>query len=402
MLPSLHAVLWFLFCAANPADVIHAERIDGQAVAGSWVGLNGQEVVLQQEDRQIRLPLSDLLNLSWTVKDATTSTPATASAPADWPTRLFLKDGSEIPARIEAGDARTLTVQTRLIDHLNVPVNTLAAIRFLTSSPPGVDDAFANALAERRDTEDTLLVAAGDNIRTLIGVVESLTSEGGSFRWRQQRIPIQTDRTVGIVFASTAESGPAAATACRTRDGSIWAGQLVRGDREAVLLKLAAGQDIRIPVRGLSGIRINSDRVKFLDELQPTGYEFEPLGATRRPWRRNRSVANNPLRIAGNSFERGIGMHSKATLSYELTGDFSRFAAVVGIDDGARPRGSVVFRVTADGKEVFNSGPVIGQDQPRPILVDIHQARKLKLIVDYGEDLDVGDHANWCDARLIR
>lgn len=108
------------------------------------------------------------------------------------------------------------------------------------------------------------------------------------------------------------------------------------------------------------------------------------------------------MHIRGQSFQRGIGMHSQARLTYELTESFSKFVAAIGIDDAAGDLGNAVFRVLADGKEVFNSGQVTGKDQPRPIIVPLAGAKKLTLCVDYGENLDIGDQANWADARLIK
>ena len=62
----------------------------------------------------------------------------------------------------------------------------------------------------------------------------------------------------------------------------------------------------------------------------------------------------------------------------------------------------MIFRVIADDEEVFTCGPVTGRDEPRPILVAIGGAKTFKLVVDFGEDLDVGDQANWGNLRLLK
>src|SRR5207247_2531998 len=67
-----------------------------------------------------------------------------------------------------------------------------------------------------------------------------------------------------------------------------------------------------------------------------------------------------------------------------------------------RPLGNGVVQIKADGKVVFDSGPVTGDDEPRPVLVPIEGAKKIQLIVDYGDQLDVGDQADWGNARLIK
>ena len=48
------------------------------------------------------------------------------------------------------------------------------------------------------------------------------------------------------------------------------------------------------------------------------------------------------------------------------------------------------------------SANVTGQDAPRPILVPIGGAKRVQLAVDFGEDLDVGDQADWGNVRVVK
>jgi hypothetical protein len=95
-------------------------------------------------------------------------------------------------------------------------------------------------------------------------------------------------------------------------------------------------------------------------------------------------------------------MHSRATLNYELPEGFSHLVATIGIDDAVRPRGSVVFRVITDGKPAYESKTLTGRDPAENIRVDIRGARTLQLVVDFGEELDVGDQADWANIRLVK
>ena len=65
------------------------------------------------------------------------------------------------------------------------------------------------------------------------------------------------------------------------------------------------------------------------------------------------------MRVAGSTFDSGLGVHSKCVLHYDVGGKFAAFRAKVGIDDETLdlPRkGSVVFRVAADGKNCGKAG----------------------------------------------
>ena len=254
-------------------------------------------------------------------------------------------------------------------------MNRLAAVHFMPGEHPAAAEAFSKALAARDSAQDTLLVVRDERVTALKGVTESPAPDGGSFKWHDRSVPLRPDSTYGIVFATGMQKPAPPQALAVLKDGSIWAGRLTGGDADSVHLELTDGGKVVLPVGELDEIRFRSDRVLFLSDLDPAEYVFEPFATTRWPWRRDRSAANRPLRIGDQNFDRGIGMHSQATLTYDLPAGFSKLAAVIGIDAAAAPLGNAVFRVTADGKEVFNSGPVTGRTAPRSIDVPIAGAR---------------------------
>ena len=51
---------------------------------------------------------------------------------------------------------------------------------------------------------------------------------------------------------------------------------------------------------------------------------------------------------------------------------------------------------------MYESGIVTGKDESFDIRVDVSDMQTLRLIVDFGEGLDLADHADWADARLLK
>jgi hypothetical protein len=406
---SLALILSTWLAATVPASPrpVRAVDIEGAAVQGIWSGVSPDgAVVLDQDGRRKEVPPGELMLLRWAAPPVSppveTRPTASRPAPASQPAAVFLTDGNHLQGTVIGGDARHIVFKTALVPELTLPLDRVAAVRLMPREHPAAAEAFSKALAARDPAEDTLLIVRDDRVTALKGVTESLAPSGGSFKWRQRRVPIRADNAYGIIFAAGVQK-PAPQPAMATLiDGSTWAGRLVGGDAKSVSIELAGGLKVPLPVKQISEIRFRSDRVLFLSDLEPAEYVFEPFSTTRWPYRRDRSVANRLMRIGDQSFDRGIGMHSKSTLTYDLPGEFSRLAAVIGIDAGAAPLGNAVFRVTADGKEVFNSGPVTGRDAPRPINVSVAGAKRVQLIVDFGEDLDIGDQADWGNVRLVK
>lgn len=115
------------------------------------------------------------------------------------------------------------------------------------------------------------------------------------------------------------------------------------------------------------------------------------------------SVQGHPLKIGGRTFTHGLGTHAKSRIEYALNGAYTRFDVWVGIDDEMdyRPMASVVFRVLGDGKLLFDSGICRPKEAPREARIDVHQVKRLVLLVDDAGDGIDSDHADWADAALI-
>jgi len=114
----------------------------------------------------------------------------------------------------------------------------------------------------------------------------------------------------------------------------------------------------------------------------------------------NLSVEQHTLTIAGHKYATGFGTHAVGMLSLNLAGGSTRFHSVVGVDDETNGKGSVVFSVIADGKEIWNSGTMRGGDLGKVVDLDLTGVKKLLLKVgDAGDGFDF-DHADWADASL--
>ena len=136
--------------------------------------------------------------------------------------------------------------------------------------------------------------------------------------------------------------------------------------------------------------------IVWLDEL-----DLKPM---RQAWgapQANKSVTGEPLSIAGQRFERGVGSHASSLLYVKLAGGAERFTASVGVDDDtADPRSSVYFRVIGDGQTLFRS-PVMKAGTPAmQIDAPLHGVDTLVLMVGATADGINYDHADWADAKF--
>ena len=72
---------------------------------------------------------------------------------------------------------------------------------------------------------------------------------------------------------------------------------------------------------------------------------------------------------------------------------------IAGIDPDLEQRGSVRLVIQGDD-HVFLDQVLGGNDAPLPINLDISGVARLRILVDYGDELDMADHLNLCEMRL--
>jgi hypothetical protein len=152
-------------------------------------------------------------------------------------------------------------------------------------------------------------------------------------------------------------------------------------------------------------MRVLRGKTTYLSDLVPIESRQTPFlpNATEWPFQRDRSVAGRPLRLGGREFPKGLGMHSRSTVTYDLAGKYRAFHATVGLDDTTVGQGTAVCAVDLDGRRVFDESELSRHQGARRLpVIDIRGVKRLTLIVDYGELGDSQDHVNWCDAVLLK
>ena len=108
------------------------------------------------------------------------------------------------------------------------------------------------------------------------------------------------------------------------------------------------------------------------------------------------------LVVNGRSYKKGIGVKSGSEIVYKLDGSWDKLSGNVGMDDEVGDLGSVMFRVYADGKVLFESPEQTGKSVKQLMELDIKGVKELRLVLlDLGDGSE-NDHGDWVEARLIR
>lgn len=365
---------------------VTAELIDGTSVAGDLTSFEPGSLRIRTAGRPERsVPREQVLSLRFAEGKAS-SVPETV---------LEFANGDRIAAEVLSVDEDFLQASFGG-DNLTVPLETLRGIALRPLDP---DDG-SPALFLRESGDDLVLLTNDDRLTgQFVGLSETeLRLEAGE---RETRVP--RDRIAAVAFSpeliSPAEvdgprqivRSPAGWLTVRDliRDGELWRGVT------------AFGAAVSWPAAEVDRLRFAGARAEFLSDVEPAAAQIEPYLERRWKVRKDRDVTGAPLAAGGDSSPKGLGVHSRSRVTYDLDGRYVRFGAVVGLSPSAGDAGSAEFAVEVDGREVYRSGPVTAADA-KPVTVDLNGAERLVLTVDFGRNGDVRDRANWCDAVLVR
>jgi hypothetical protein len=272
-----------------------------------------------------------------------------------------------------------------------VPLTAVSALRLDETTP--LPDAV---------TTDTVVLAT-DRVEGPIG---SVAGNKLSITLGGKPLPVEVSRVKALAFARkpVTEERPAGEllVAVDLGGGERLTGRWLKLGEDLLSLRMDWGDTIDIPVASISRLEVKNGRLVFLSDLKPNESRQIPYLDGGMPHRVDRSVTGRPMRLGGKVYARGIGAHSRSEITYTLDGTFKTFAATLGLDDAVAGAGSVVFRVFGDDKLLYESPTVRGGDPPIPIKLEMKGVLLLRLEVDYADNGDAGDHADWADAQLLR
>ena len=393
-----HFLLAVVLLSAGPA--FDAHTLDGETVSGELVSLDSKGLILQTGDGPSTLTMKQLLGLSPETKPQKLDT-----KPNLW---IDLLDGSTIGAKQYLVTDRKVTVT--LLDNRTVQLTTaaVAAVRFQEDGD-AINEEW-NRLLSRKADNDLLVVRKGNALDFHKGALFDVTDERVKFDLGGDLLPVKRSKVFGLVYYHP-PNGDLPPAICRIIDntGSSWAASTITWQDE-LQWTTPTGSKVRCPLAAIRHIDFSGGKVIFLSDLQPENVSFMPFfgsaddipGLDRMfSLRTDTNLQAQPLVLGGKKYSKGLAMRSRTEVVYRLPGRFSRFKATAGIDDQVRPNGHVVLTISGDDKQLAQL-VLTGSTPPTPIDVDISGVRRLTILSDFGENLDIGDHLDLCEARILK
>ncbi|MFQ5493896.1 MAG: NPCBM/NEW2 domain-containing protein [Phycisphaerae bacterium] len=367
--------------------------VTDDAVTGTLrsLSLSDGAAVVTVGGKKQRIAITELIHIA---------TDATADRKHPGDLTVTLTNGDVVFGRLTDAEPDTLAVETLALGRLRWPLDLVARVAAPRAAGPAYWSSAAWLDRAGDSDEDRILLTNGDVVR---GFVIGAGSDGFAIDTAIGENVIGPHLLVAVRFASPPADPPVGPYAIvRLRDGARitltkleWAGDVVSG-------VYAGDRRARFKPTAVASLDMLGGRWEPLSLHQPVEFVHTPMLSLGFAYRKDRNVLGGPIRVAGKAYQRGIGVHSRSTLVYDLAGKYREFVTAFGVDDRGGPLSDVSVSILVDGqrrldREHVRRGELIG-----PVRVDVRGGERLELLVDFGASGDLQDRFNWVDPALIR
>jgi hypothetical protein len=389
---------------ATTAAPFSAQPLEGEALTGEISALNAKELILKTDAGTVTLGLDTLAVL--------TRQPAEKAAVPGAGYWIELADGSGLPATeyaVKDGIAKVVGASGRTQD---IPARKIRSVRFAAAE--SLELKLAKQWAEitvSKAAGDLLVVRKNDAFDYLEGVIKDLDGESCQFELEGEVIPVKRAKIAGLVYAlSVGGEPPEPLGKLLTTDGAKLQLRSLELAGEQLKVETPGGTEFELPLAEVVRFDFSSGKIAYLSDLEPENSAFTPLIGFAQPpqgllgyfdYRRDVGFDQNPLKLDGKEFRKGLSLASRTELVYKLPGKFRVFRASAGIDDTTRETGSVRLEIKGDGKMLWE-GDVRGDEPAQQLELEIGGVKRLAIVADYGAGLDVGDRLDLGDAQISK
>ncbi len=319
-------------------------------------------------------------------------------------------DGSFLSGEVTGGNGEKLFFRSEQIGDMEISINALAKLVFANPSVPRDFDRCQGM------SGDDVLYRRHEGARGrdyIQGTLVEFNDSGLSFDCSLGLIKFSLSDLEALALFQVAGPEPLSGTVVEVllHGGSGMLRGSLRGiDSDSVSITTVFDSRVVIEHEEISCILFRGGRIEHVSEIEPCSKEELPyIGDAEYflyPFKKDRSVTGCMLSSGGRKFVRGIGLHSRSALTYQLNGEYTAFESFVGICDevlSIPAEGSVVFEVLVDSKSAFKSSIIRSGAPPvKTPRIDLKGALTITLVADFADGFDSGDRALFGHPVLVR
>lgn len=386
----------------SAAVTVDVETLDGRTLQGELRQLSAKEIGLRTSVGDEKIAYEELMRVDIPGEEVT---------PAEGGALLQLADGSQLNVKDFTLENRKFVVASKSFQQFDVPAAALRMLRF-DADQRNFDKRWEQLL-EEKILGDAVVIRRGDDLSFQESIIQSIADGKAAIQLDDLEAKVPLDRLAGLLFYQR-NNRKLATPLCKLelRDGGVIFAGKIELDAGILQVESNAGGKFAIPLTAVQAFDFAAGNIIPLTDLKadqdawasfiPSSLSRDQLSLIYAPDVRTGSAAE-PLELSlggeSKSFANGIALHARTELTYLLPDDVRQFHAFAGLPAGAS--GPLKLTITADKTTLIDK--VLDENQSSlDIHGDVRGARRLKIVVDFAGNGDLGDRVYLCQPRLIK
>jgi hypothetical protein len=390
--------------------------LDGKKLTGEIVSIVGNELTFKTASAEEKFLVTTL--------SAVTVGPAPKAVETGKPyTHVELTDGSvfrcesiavkgnDIELKLLGAGGRTITVPMRpAVFAINRQAGNLK-----------LEQDFRNRVRERRGFD--LWVTKGKTKSDDGKEVDRLDAVPGTFgpgdaaadtvefrlEGEKKDSTLRMNRVDGMIFNQKLGEAPPAICKVIDTDGNEYVAQAVARTDKGYAVTTVSGINLDLAQGLVSKFDFAAGAVKYLSDLDPSA--LEESGSDPEHYQRDKTLDKQPIQLfvdpakgVKETFPKGLTVHAKTMLTYELKGHYKVFRALAGVEANVETPSQVRLTIDDAGAGVpLFKGVLKKGDKPLDLNLNVQNVDKLKITVESdGTALDLGNQLTLALARVLR
>jgi NPCBM/NEW2 domain len=385
-------------------EPVKLRTLAGKVEEGDLVSITDKEITLQGKEGPIKMPLTVALDLML---------PYEASLPSDNYSDIELTDGSLFHCLQFA--LKGTTLECKLADGRSMKLRLMSVASVLNDAQNAkIRDEWKGILARKGNLDQLAVKDSEGKLNVVEGTLGSGDDKGTSIEFEtgsgvKRRVNLGRVQAMGFVRKSNPDAPAATCKIMDTSRNTWMAAKLNFKDGHFTIVTAAAGTPIDCPQQVVSRIDYSQGKVAYLSDLDPVKTTETSNVEAIEHYRRDRNLDNGPLqlmttlegRTEAQTFAKGLAIHATTEMVYEIAGQYKELKGLVGVDPGVGGDSQVRVVIEGDGRELF-AADVRRGDEVLKLACDLKNVRQLRITVRPVGFLDLGNHVNLADARLVK
>jgi hypothetical protein len=395
--------LALLGCLLGPLTLEAAEltTATGKKLTGDLIRLDSKSVTLKTAGGEVTTPINEVLTIDF-------KSPAVPPPGPDarWDD-IELIDGSVLHCKTFAVKGPFIEATVWPDRQLKLPLVQIFSV-LRDAQDTSYRKQWQSILTRRVDSDLYVFKKKTEQgvLDTLAGTIVEGDPEGVSLKLVKASdgrvISPKQANMFGLVFVQ--KTGEIPRRLCKLVDAhrNVLSVRSLSVEPGKITVTTVAGLAVEYPdFDSLGKLDFSDGRLVYLSDLEPISKQEASFDERLEYVRMNRSVNNQPIRLDGQTYEKGIAAFAETILTYNLGGDYRELKCVVGVDEAASPDSEVLLIIEGDGRELFKQ-TVKARDKARPLTLDVRGVQQLRLAILSPGDFDFGNQVTIADARVTK